>query len=197
MRVFFAHGMGDWTDAELADEGFWVGHSLAAVAAETAAPGLPHGSRAPFAEWMPFAEARIAGHEAETIVVGHSSGALLAVRLAEKHGLAGVVLLAGTDNDLGDERERASGFFDTPWDWDAVRRNVPAARVRVLHSRGDRCVPFGDGERVAEAMGVAVTEVDEGVGHFLRCRRLPQLVQVLTELIALGPCDCVHAVGNK
>ena len=63
------------------------------------------------------------GAAESTVVVGHSSGAVAAMRLAERCKLRGIVVVAGYDSDLGDANERASGYFDRPFDWDAIRAN--------------------------------------------------------------------------
>ena len=75
--------------------------------------------------WVPFVREELIpkGAAESTVVVGHSSGAVAAMRLAERSKLRGIVLVAGYDSDLGDANERASGYFDRAFDWDAIRAN--------------------------------------------------------------------------
>ena len=76
--------------------------------------------------WLRFAQSELKVDE-RTVVIGHSTGALLAMRLAETVPLAGIVLVAAAHTDLGDAGERASGYFDAPWDWEAQKRaSAPA-----------------------------------------------------------------------
>jgi hypothetical protein len=72
--------------------------------------------------WMPFIEEEL-GASPECVVVGHSSGAVAALRLAERRRLRGIVVIAGYDSDLGDASERASGYFDRPFRWDDIKAN--------------------------------------------------------------------------
>lgn len=48
---------------------------------------------------------------------------MAALRLAERQKLKGIIVVAGYDSDLGDENERASGYFDRPFNWTAIREN--------------------------------------------------------------------------
>lgn len=44
-----------------------------------------------------------------TIIVGHSSGAVAAMRFAEQYKVSAIVIVSGYTSDLGDDLERASG----------------------------------------------------------------------------------------
>ena len=68
-------------------------------------------------KWIPFINDELGGSNPESVVVGHSSGAVAALRLAERQKLKGIIVVAGYDSDLGDANERASGYFDRPFDW--------------------------------------------------------------------------------
>lgn len=100
----------------------------------TALPPDPHVCREK--TWIPFIIDELGGSDPESVVVGHSSGAVAALRLAEKQKLKGIIVVAGYDSDLGDANERASGYFNRPFDWAAIRANcqfvaaVGGARVR-------------------------------------------------------------------
>uniref|UniRef100_A0A8B9WMC1 RB binding protein 9, serine hydrolase n=1 Tax=Bos mutus grunniens TaxID=30521 RepID=A0A8B9WMC1_BOSMU len=73
--------------------------------------------------WLPFMEMELHCDE-ETIIIGHSSGAIAAMRYAETHRVYAIVLVAAYTSDLGDANERASGYFSRPWQW---RRSKPTA----------------------------------------------------------------------
>ena len=47
--------------------------------------------------------------DADTVLVGHSSGAVACMRLLESTELAGAVLVSACHTDLGDAGERAAG----------------------------------------------------------------------------------------
>ena len=71
--------------------------------------------------WLPFIKKL--GADENTILVGHSSGAVAAMRYAEKHTVLGLILVAACHTDLGDPREKASRYFDRPWNWRAIKKN--------------------------------------------------------------------------
>ena len=101
-----------------------------------------------------------------TIVVGHSTGALLAMRLAETIKLKGIVLVAAAHTDLGDAGERASGYFDTDWDWTTQKKN--AGFIHQFHSKDDHLIPVAEARYVANQLqgNNAVYEELNGYSHF-------------------------------
>ncbi len=72
--------------------------------------------------WLPFLLDDLKIDE-NTILVGHSSGAIAAMRVAEKQNILGSVLVGSYYTDLGIEKEKQSGYFDRPWDWINMKRN--------------------------------------------------------------------------
>ena len=73
--------------------------------------------------WLPFMESELKADE-NTIGVGHSSGAIAWLRYAETHKLKGLILVGAYYTDLGDATEKASGYFDAPWNWEQINSNV-------------------------------------------------------------------------
>jgi len=69
--------------------------------------------------WLPFMKDEL-GVDENTIIIGHSSGACAAVRFAETHKVAAIILVGAYTSDLGDSTEKASGYFDHPWQWQKV-----------------------------------------------------------------------------
>lgn len=98
--------------------------------------------------WIPFLRNEL-GADKNTILVGHSSGAIAAMRLAEKQEILGSVLVGAYHTDLGMESERQAGYFDRPWDWESIRRNqrwtvlfasqddpwIPVDQPRYIHNK--------------------------------------------------------------
>jgi len=66
--------------------------------------------------WLPFLKEL--GTNERTIIIGHSSGAIAAMRYAEKDKILGSVLVGAYYTDLDDESEKKSGYFDDHWDWE-------------------------------------------------------------------------------
>ena len=72
--------------------------------------------------WIPFLKNTLKADE-QTILIGHSSGAIAAMRFAETNRLLGSVLVAAYHSDLGLSTEKQSGYFDRAWDWESIIQN--------------------------------------------------------------------------
>mmetsp|Transcript_32486 Transcript_32486/g.73637 ORF Transcript_32486/g.73637 Transcript_32486/m.73637 type:complete len:342 (+) Transcript_32486:99-1124(+) len=115
--------------------------------------------------WLPFLrdELRVGP---DTVLVGHSSGAEAAMRFAEENPVGGLVLVAACHSDLGDDGERASGYYPPSggeWQWASIRRN--AGWVVQFHSQDDPLVPVDEGRSVAKELCSDYHEL-EGHSHF-------------------------------
>lgn len=132
--------------------------------------------------WLPFLESL--GADEQTVLVGHSSGAIAAMRLAETHKIFGSVLVGAYHSDLGLEAERQSGYFDTPWNWPAIKNNEQW--IVVFASVDDPYIPIEEPRYLAKQLGAAYHEfTDEG--HFgldNQKTAFPELVAVIKEKIA-------------
>ncbi|MGL5825303.1 MAG: RBBP9/YdeN family alpha/beta hydrolase [Nocardioides sp.] len=134
--------------------------------------------------WMPFLINEIVP-DASTILVGHSSGALAALRYGEIAPLLGTVTIGAHHTDCGYRRERRSGFFDDPWDWAAIRSHQ--RYVGQIHATDDPWVPFATAKELHELLGSEFIVFDEH-GHFgtpaQRDQTFPELVDVICDRVA-------------
>lgn len=100
--------------------------------------------------WIPFLKNELRADE-NTILIGHSSGAVATLRFAEKNKLLGSVIVGAMYTDLGIENEKISGYFDREWDWKAIKNNqkwiiqfastddpwIPIKEPRFIHKKLD------------------------------------------------------------
>lgn len=86
------------------------------------APQFPDTGLARSSYWLPFLENELKA-DSNTIIVGHSSGAIAAMRYAETHRILGSVLVGAYYTDLGIEAEKSSGYFDSAWKWENIKKN--------------------------------------------------------------------------
>ena len=93
----------------------WVERELTALGLEVVNRTFPDNVKARARYWLPFLEEL--GADERTILVGHSSGAVAALRFAETHRVRGSVLVSVCHTDLGDAGERDSGYYVAPWQW--------------------------------------------------------------------------------
>lgn len=124
---------------------------------------MPDADTARAAIWLPFIR-DVLGADSECVLVGHSSGALAALRLAEKHAFHAVIAVSVTDNDLGSDNERASGYYDEPWNWSAMRENV--RHLVMFSSDDDPFIPIATQRSVARALEAAASSRGRAIGTF-------------------------------
>ena len=124
---------------------------------------MPDADAAHESIWVPFLldELRC---DARTIVVGHSSGAVAAMRLLERAPLLGVVLLSACHTDLGVESEREAGYYARPWAFAAQRRN--AGFILQFHSADDPFIPRREADHVAQQLQPDTYTCFEDRAHF-------------------------------
>ncbi|CAF3100395.1 unnamed protein product [Rotaria sp. Silwood2] len=132
----------------------------------------PHGARE--SQWVPFIQDTLKFDE-KTILIGHSSGCEAIMRLLEKDKVRGVILVAACHTDLGDENERASEYYNRPWNWDAIRTNTEW--IVQLHSPSDKLIPVVEGRFVAEKLKSEYMELERR-GHFMG-KQLPEILSVI------------------
>lgn len=168
-KVILIHGNGGCTAGDI-----W----LPSVERELAASGLdvinrtfPDNVKARARYWLPFLEEL--GADDQTILIGHSSGAVAAMRYAETHQLLGSVLVGVCHTDLGDAGEAASGYYDAPWQWDRIRSNQ--RWIGVYQSSDDPLIPVAEARFVAAQLKCSYFEHSDR-GHFIDSREFPELV---------------------
>lgn len=99
--------------------------------------------------WLPFLKDTLKADE-QTVLVGHSSGAIAAMRFAETDRLLGSVLVAAYHTDLGLPMEKQSGYFDRPWDWESIVQKQ--AWIIQFASINDPWIPIEEARFVHEKL---------------------------------------------
>ncbi len=124
-------------------------------------------------KWVPFVRTKI-DNPAQTILVGHSSGAACAMRLLEFYGKEGTplkacVLVAAAFTDLGDEDERRSEYFNRPWDWESIQSGC-LTPIILFHGTDDPLIPVSEARHIAEQLTPKCCDFRErkGQSHFFR-----------------------------
>lgn len=162
-----------WLKAELEKLG---------VACET--PNFPNPKEAKADDWLPFLKNELRADE-NTILIGHSSGAVAAMRFAEQNKIYGSVLVGTYYTDLGYEDEKASGYFDTPWNWDAIRENQKW--VIVFASEDDPYISIEEPHLISDKLKAEYHEMN-GEGHFGEGNsklQFPELLEALQKKLGL------------
>lgn len=128
--------------------------------------------------WLPFIKKLGAGEN--TVLVGHSSGAVAAMRYAETNKILGSVLVGACYTDLGYDSEKQSGYYDEPWQWEKIRENQKW--VAQFASTDDPFIPIEEARFIHDNLKSEYHEYADQ-GHFghdgKRKYEFPELVGVL------------------
>ncbi len=128
-------------------------------------PQLPHPEQPSLRQEADFIHASCPfTFNEDTLIVGHSSGAILALVLAQENPvpIGGIVAVSVFhDNSLNWD---ANGkLFDVDFDWPAVHQK--ATRLLFVHSDDDPYVPLDQAQFVADSCGGEMVVIP-GQGHF-------------------------------
>ena len=177
-RIVLLHGNGGGSGE---DNWFpWLKNKLEKLGVTCEAPNLPDSIEAKARVWLPYI-ADVIKADKDTILVGHSSGAIAAMRYAENHQIAGLVLVGTYYTDLGYDDEKASGYFDEPWDWESVKKNVPW--TLIFASTDDPYIAIDEPRLVRDKLNAEYYEfADRGhFGYDKDTADLPELLEALRE----------------
>ncbi|XP_067936143.1 uncharacterized protein [Watersipora subatra] len=127
--------------------------------------------------WLPFMEKALQCDK-NTIIIGHSSGAVAALRFAESHKVFALVLVSAYVSHLDDETEKRSGYFDRPWQWNKIRSNCQ--RIVQFGSSDDPFLPWTEQELVAKETKAEFYRSDTA-GHYMN-NSFPELIKAVRQL---------------
>jgi pimeloyl-ACP methyl ester carboxylesterase len=114
-------------------------------------------------------------------VIGHSSGAVAALCLAQQQPVAGIVIVAGYDDPMGDELEASSGYFDEEFNWAQIQAN--AGFIIQFAGTRDRLVPIEVQRRVAERLSPKVRFVELATRDHFFTPPFPEMLQELLPIL--------------
>ena len=177
-RAILIHGNGGSTAADIWLP--WVERSLAGLGIGVTNVTFPDNVKARAQYWLPFIDEL--GADEQTILIGHSSGAVAAMRYAETHRLLGSVLVGVCHTDLGDAFEAASGYYREPWQWQKIRDHQQW--IAIYSSTDDPNIPIAEPRFVAAQLRCSYFEFNDR-GHFVDVRELPEVVQFVKRKLSL------------
>ena len=135
--------------------------------------------------WIPFLRDELKVDK-DTILIGHSSGAIAAQRFAEQHPIRGSVLVGTYHTDLNIESEKLSGYFDCPWNWEAIKRNQQW--TVIFASQDDPWIPVSEPRFVHQQLNCEYHEYTNQ-GHFGGDYHKPEFPELVAAVLKnLGCC---------
>ncbi len=177
-KIILVHGNGGSTIEQI-----WFPEAkteLETTGLEVVAQTMPDNYRARSFKWLPFIENEL-GADENSVVVGHSSGAVAAMRYAETHRIYGSVLVGASHTDLDNRMERMSGYFDEPWDWDAIKSNQNW--IIQFASPSDPYIPVDEPRHIRDQLDTEYHELPNR-GHFMDSS-FPELVSAIKDKLEL------------
>lgn len=178
-KAIFIHGNGGCTAGDIWLP--WLERELTALGLLVINRTFPDNVKARARIWLPFLESL--GADEHTILVGHSSGAVAAMRYAESHRLLGSVLVGVCHTDLGDSGEAASGYYRAPWRWREIREHQEW--IAIFNSTDDPHIPIAEPRFVAAQLGCSYFEFNDR-GHF-GDSPLPEVLDFITRKLPPRP----------
>ena len=170
VKALLIHGNGGCTAGDIWLP--WVERELTTMGIDVINQTFPDNIKARATFWLPHLESL--GADDNTILIGHSSGAVAAMRYAETHRLLGSVLVGVCHTDLGDSFETASGYYAAPWRWDKIRQHQQW--IGIFNSTDDPHIPIAEPRFVAAQLRCSYFEFTDR-GHFVNDRQFPESIE--------------------
>jgi predicted alpha/beta hydrolase family esterase len=158
----------------------WLKTELEKIGYEVFLPDLPtiHTEEPNLKEMMSYIDDEFV-FDNQTVVIGHSLGCLLGMRLAEKHMFDMLILVAGWDfNDLTPQHQL---FWKEPIDHETITTHV--SEIHCISSDNDPYFTKITVEEMAGRLG-GMFHLIPGAGHFTEeygINQIPELLSLLND----------------
>ena len=164
LRVIVLHGAHGGPDTNWFP---WLDAELTREEIEVVRPRFPTPQGQSLPSWLEVVDTTVASlTPASTILVGHSLGVAMALRLAERATapLVGLFLAAGFVGALGlsDYDSINESFFAQPFDWVGIRRRMGTCRCWA--GDNDPYVPLSRSQDIADRLRAPLEVISAG-GH--------------------------------
>jgi len=161
---FEIYGWYQWVRDELIKKGFEV------IAEDLPDPEIAHQNI-----WLPYIRDHFRAG-ADTIVIGHSSGGVAALRYLEDNFLLGAIVAGVNHTDLGMEEEKEAGYYDEPWKWNQIQDH--AQWIVQFASQDDPFIPVSEARFIHEQINSEYHEFTDR-GHFHDRNEFGEIIEVV------------------
>lgn len=164
--MHWSYGWAPWFKAELEKLGY-----------ETFFETMPDSIIARAEYWLQFLDGFVKAGEND-VLVGWSSGAVAAMRYAETNKIKGSILISPCYTDLGDDLEKQSGYYDSPWQWDKIKANQE--KIALMWGDDDPFIPQEEFDFIAQQLQPTRFKIP-GARHFGEFEQFPQLLDYIKQ----------------
>lgn len=141
----------------------WLITELEKINLEVVARDMPDAQMAHMHIWLPFINDELQANK-HSIIIGHSSGGVAALRYLENHRLFGAIVVGVNHTDLGMSEEIEAGWCAVPWQWDKIKQN--AGFIAQYASTNDPYIPITEPRYIHEQLKSDYFEFTDR-GHFM------------------------------
>ncbi len=136
MKAVIFHG---WTSTSQDNWFPWLKSELEKKGFNVLVPDLPDSDYPNQEKWLPIA-LKLTDYGKDTILIGHSLGSALIMRLLEKieKKVKAIYLVSAFDRDLG--IPEIENFFYKPFDYEKIKKT--AGKIYILNSDNDSYIPI-------------------------------------------------------
>lgn len=163
----------------------WVRDELKQLGLEVIAQNMPDPEIARKNIWLPHLKNKLKADE-KTIIIGHSSGGVAALKYLEDNKLTGAIVVGVNHTDLNDDAEKASGYYNQPWQWAKIKSH--AQWIVQFSSQDDPYIPVAQPRFIHEKIDSEYHEFTDR-GHFGSQYRseekFPEIIEVVKRKLRL------------
>lgn len=163
----------------------WARESLQKMGFDVIAENMPDPVLARRNIWLPHIKNQFQADQ-NTIIIGHSSGGVAALRYLETEKLLGAILAGVNHTDLGFEEEKQNGYYTDPWQWQNIKAN--SSWLVQFCSQDDPYIPVKEPRFIHEQLDSEYHEYTNR-GHFgsqyQTDSTFPELLEVIKRKLAL------------
>ena len=143
----------------------WLKSELEIKELQVWLPVLPHAEQPSLKEWAEYVQTSCPFEiNEDTLIVGHSSGAILALILAQQNNRPiGAIVSVSVFHDNSLNWDPNGRLFDVDFDWSKIQANIK--QLLFVHSDNDPYVPLEQAQYVADNCRAELIMIP-GQGHF-------------------------------
>lgn len=172
-RIIFIHGNG--TSHWSVPWAVWLKKELETLTFPTFFETMPDSIIAREEYWLPFLKHYVKAG-ANDILMGWSSGGTASMRYAETTKIKGSILIAPSYTDLNNDFERQSGYYNTPWNWEQIKKNQE--KITVVFGDNDPYISQPEFKTIAQNLNATKICIPNG-GHFTDFTTFPQVLEYI------------------
>lgn len=184
MKVILLPGNGGSNEKKYVENYNWFPYlrkNLETLGLEVISKNMPDSKLARAKYWIPFVIDEFKADN-DSIIIGHSTGAVAIMRILEITKILGAILVAAHYTDLGYKEDKKSGYFEKSWNWQKMKNN--AGWIVQFASTNDSFIPMEHSRYIHTKLDTEYSEMEaEHFGYPKPKLEFPEIVKIVKEKI--------------